>query len=207
MEKGSLIVVSGFSGAGKGTLMKELLREYDNYVLSVSMTTRDPRPGEEHGREYFFVTMEEFGRTVEEDGLLEYATYVGNRYGTPRAYVEEQLDRGKDVLLEIEVQGGMQIRQKFPEAILLFVVTPSAEELKNRLSMRKTETEEQIRKRLERAREETAYIRDYDFVIVNDEVARCAKEMDEIIRSAKRMPERSERFITEMEKGLNDLIG
>ena len=145
MEKGSLIVVSGFSGAGKGTLMKELLREYDNYVLSVSMTTRDPRPGEEHGREYFFVTMEEFGRTVEEDGLLEYATYVGNRYGTPRAYVEEQLDRGKDVLLEIEVQGGMQIRQKFPEAILLFVVTPSAEELKNRLSMRKTETEEQIR--------------------------------------------------------------
>ena len=207
MEKGSLIVVSGFSGAGKGTLMKELLREYDNYVLSVSMTTRDPRPGEEHGREYFFVTMEEFGRTVEEDGLLEYATYVGNRYGTPRAYVEEQLDRGKDVLLEIEVQGGMQIRQKFPEAILLFVVTPSAEELKNRLSMRKTETEEQIRKRLERAREETAYIRDYDFVIVNDDVARCAKEMDEIIRSAKRMPERSERFITEMEKGLNDLIG
>ena len=207
MEKGSLIVVSGFSGAGKGTLMKELLREYDNYVLSVSMTTRDPRPGEEHGREYFFVTMEEFGRTVEEDGLLEYATYVGNRYGTPRAYVEEQLERGKDVLLEIEVQGGMQIRQKFPEAILLFVVTPSAEELKNRLSMRKTETEEQIRKRLERAREETAYIRDYDFVIVNDDVARCAKEMDEIIRSAKRMPERSERFITEMEKGLNDLIG
>ncbi len=207
MEKGSLIVVSGFSGAGKGTLMKELLREYDNYVLSVSMTTREPRPGEEHGREYFFVTMEEFGRTVEEDGLLEYATYVGNRYGTPRAYVEEQLERGKDVLLEIEVQGGMQIRQKFPEAILLFVVTPSAEELKNRLSMRKTETEEQIRKRLERAREETAYIRDYDFVIVNDEVARCAKEMDEIIRSAKRMPERSERFITEMEKGLNDLIG
>ncbi len=207
MEKGSLIVVSGFSGAGKGTLMKELLREYDNYVLSVSMTTRDPRPGEEHGREYFFVTMEEFVRTVKEEGLLEYATYVGNCYGTPRSYVEEQLEKGKDVLLEIEVQGGMQIRRKFPEAVLLFVVTPSAGELKRRLQFRKTETEEQIRKRLERALEETAYIRDYDYVIINDDVSRCAKEMDEIIRSAKRMPVRSEPFIAEMEKDLNDLIG
>ena len=114
-NKGILVVLSGFSGSGKGTLVKRLLEEYDNYALSISMTTRLPRPGEEHGKSYFFVTKEEFTSTIERDGLLEYAQYCDNFYGTPKAYVEEQLANGKDVILEIEVQGALQIKKKFPK--------------------------------------------------------------------------------------------
>ena len=118
-KKGIIVVVSGFSGAGKGTLMKALLNEYDNYALSISATTRNPRPGEENGREYFFVTKDEFEKLIAEDGLVEYANYVGNYYGTPKKFVREKLDQGKDVILEIEIQGALQIKKKFPQALLL----------------------------------------------------------------------------------------
>ena len=132
-EKGILIVVSGFSGSGKGTIMKELLKQYDNYALSISATTRNPRPGEEDGREYFFKTVEDFEKMIAKEELIEYARYVDNYYGTPRAYVEEQLEAGKDVILEIEIQGALKVKEKFPDTLLLFVTPPSAEELKSRL--------------------------------------------------------------------------
>ena len=131
-HRGILIVVSGFSGAGKGTLMKQLVRSYDNYALSVSMTTRSPRPGEEDGREYFFVSREEFERRIEEGGLIEYASYCGNYYGTPKEYVRKQLEKGRDVILEIEIQGALKVKEQFPTALLLFVMPPSVSELKKR---------------------------------------------------------------------------
>ena len=119
-ERGILIVVSGFSGSGKGTIMNEIMRKYDNYALSVSATTRNPRPGETDGKEYFFKTVEEFEKMIAKDELIEYARYVDNYYGTPRAYVEEQLDAGKDVILEIEIQGALKVKEKFPDTLLLF---------------------------------------------------------------------------------------
>lgn len=135
-HRGILIVVSGFSGAGKGTLMKELINTYDNYALSVSMTTRKPREGEEEGKSYFFVDRETFERTIEMDGLIEYACYCGNYYGTPREYVEACLDNGRDVILEIEIQGALKVKEKFPETLLLFIMPPSAKELRRRLEGR-----------------------------------------------------------------------
>lgn len=127
MSKGILVVVSGFSGSGKGTVMKRLMEKYDNYALSVSVTTRNPRPGEKDGEAYFFRTKEEFEQLIREDGLIEYAQYVENYYGTPRKYVEEQLSAGKDVILEIEIQGAMKIREKFPDTLLVFAPAGIAE--------------------------------------------------------------------------------
>ena len=129
MSKGILVVVSGFSGAGKGTVMKRLLEKYNDYALSISVTTRNPRPGEEDGREQFFRTKEEFEKLIKEDALIEYAQYVENYYGTPRSYVEEQLQAGKNVILEIEIQGAMKVKEKIPEALLVFVTPPTVEEL------------------------------------------------------------------------------
>ena len=123
-NRGILVVVSGFSGAGKGTLMKHLLEKYDNYALSISATTRAPREGEEHGREYFFHTKQEFEELILHDALIEYAQYVENYYGTPKAYVEKQLEAGKDVILEIEIQGALKVKEKFPDTLLLFVTPP-----------------------------------------------------------------------------------
>ena len=154
-KKGILIVISGFSGAGKGTLVKELLRRYDEYALSVSMTTREPRPGEKEGVDYFFTDRAHFEETIARDGLVEYAQYCGNYYGTPRAYVEEQLSAGRNVILEIEMQGALKIKEKFPESLLLFVTPPSVTELERRLTGRGTEKPEVIARRLARAAEES----------------------------------------------------
>ena len=167
-RQGILIVVSGFSGSGKGTIMKELLRRYDNYALSVSATTRQPREGEVEGREYFFKTREEFEKMIAKEELIEYARYVNHYYGTPRAYVEEQLAAGKDVILEIELQGALKIRDRFPDALLLFVTPPSAKELKRRLVSRGTETAEVIEQRMRRAVEESEGMESYDYDVVND---------------------------------------
>lgn len=183
MSKGVLAVVSGFSGAGKGTIMKALLKEYDDYALSISVTTRSPRPGEEDGREYFFRTREEVEKMIAEDQLLEYAEYVGNYYGTPRFYVEDMLARGKNVILEIELQGAMQIKQKNPEAVLVFITPPSFEKLKNRLIGRGTETEEVINSRLARAAEEAEEMDKYDYIVVNDQVEDCVHCLHQIILS------------------------
>lgn len=201
-REGVLVVISGFSGAGKGTLMKNLLKHYDNYALSISMTTRKPRQGETDGKEYFFVTKEQFEEKIADDGLIEYACYCDNYYGTPRAYVEKQLESGRDVILEIEIQGAMKVREKFPKALLLFVMAPSAAELKDRLTGRGTETEEVIRKRLRRAAEEAEGIEQYDFIVVNDDLEECTKKLHAIIDAAHNTPDRNEEFIINMREEL-----
>ena len=183
MSRGVLVVVSGFSGAGKGTIMKSLMAKYDNYALSVSATTRNPRPGEEDGREYFFRTREEFEEMIDQDQLIEYAQYVENYYGTPRTYVEEQLAAGRDVILEIEIQGARKIKKKFPDAVLVFVTAPSMEELKERLVGRGTETQTVIRQRLARASQEAEGVEEYDYLLVNDELDLAVDRLHNIIQS------------------------
>ena len=201
-EKGILIVVSGFSGSGKGTIMKEMMRQYDNYALSISATTRNPRPGEEDGREYFFKTVEEFEKMIAKDELIEYARYVDNYYGTPRAYVEEQLDAGKDVILEIEIQGALKIKEKFPETLLLFVTPPTAKELRNRLVGRGTETMDVIDFRMNRAKEEAEGMDQYDYLIINDVLQDCVEQMHRIIQGEHRRSFRNIEFIENMKAEL-----
>ena len=177
-------MVSGFSGAGKGTIMKELLKRHpDTYALSISATTRNPRPGETDGVEYFFRTREEFEKMIAEDALIEYAQYVGNYYGTPKAYVEEQLLAGKNVILEIEIQGALKVKEKFPDTLLLFVTPPSAEELKNRLVGRGTETMDVVMSRLNRANEEAEGIEQYDYLVINDVLEDAVEEVHQIIQN------------------------
>lgn len=180
-RQGILIVVSGFSGSGKGTIMKELLKRYDNYALSISATTRKPREGEAEGREYFFKTREEFEKMIAKEELIEYARYVNNYYGTPKAYVEEQLAAGRDVILEIELQGALKIKDRFPDALLLFVTPPSAKELKRRLVSRGTETAEVIEQRMKRAVEESEGMESYDYYVVNDVLDTCVEDVHRII--------------------------
>mgnify|MGYP002519694431 FL=1 len=182
-NKGILIIVSGFSGAGKGTVMKKLMSDYDNYALSISATTRGPRTGEQDGREYFFKTVEDFENMIANDQLIEYAQYVGNYYGTPKAYVEQMLNDGKDVILEIEMQGAMKVKEKMPETLLVFVTPPTAAELKNRLVGRGTEDMATIEARLKRASEETVYMDKYDYLLINDDLDECVKELHGIIRA------------------------
>lgn len=182
-NQGVLVVVSGFSGAGKGTLMKALLAKYDNYALSISATTRKPREGEEDGREYFFRTCEEFEQMIEKDQLVEYARYVGNYYGTPKEYIDASMKAGKDVLLEIEIQGALKIKERFPEAVLIFITPPSAKELRSRLVKRGTEPVETIRERLARAAEEAEGIENYDFLLVNDDIDECVLRMHSLIQA------------------------
>lgn len=182
-NKGALVVVSGFSGAGKGTLMKALLNKYDNYALSISATTRSPREGEVDGREYFFKTREEFIQMIEADQLIEHAEYVNNFYGTPKDYVFSNLESGKDVLLEIEIQGALKVKEKFPETVLIFVTPPSAEELRSRLIGRGTESIEKINARLKRAAEEAEYMNEYDYILVNDDLDQCVTEMHQLIQA------------------------
>lgn len=201
-RKGILIVVSGFSGAGKGTLMKQLVHAYDNYALSVSMTTRNPRPGETEGKEYFFVTRQEFEDCIAKDGLIEYASYCDNYYGTPKEYVEKQLEKGKDVILEIEIQGALKVKEQFPTALLMFVMPPSAEELKKRLEGRGTETPEVISKRLKRATEEAEGIEKYDYIVINDRLEECVEQMHKLIMAAHETPDRNEEFINKVRKDL-----
>ena len=200
MSKGILVVVSGFSGAGKGTVMKSLLEKYKDYALSVSATTRNPREGEVDGREYFFRTKEEFEKLIEEDALIEYAQYVGNYYGTPRSYVEEQLSQGKNVILEIEIQGAMKVKEKIPEALLVFVTPPTVEELKNRLVGRGTETEDVIADRLARAAEEAEGMGEYDYILVNDDLEECVENLHQIIRSEHARTVRNTEFVEEIKQ-------
>lgn len=200
--KGIIVVVSGFSGAGKGTLMKELVKRYPNYALSISATTREPREGEKEGREYFFKTVEEFEQMISEDALIEYARYVENYYGTPRGYVEEKLSEGKDVILEIEIQGALKIKEKFPDALLLFVMTPDAKTLKERLTHRGTESPEKIASRLSRAVEEAEGVEQYDYVVVNDDLEACVELTNQLIQSAHYRADRNLPFIEKMREEL-----
>ena len=200
MSEGVLTVVSGFSGAGKGTVMKRLIQKYDDYALSISVTTRNPREGERDGIEYFFKTKEEVEAMIENDEFLEYARYVDNYYGTPRFYVEEMLAKGKNVILEIEIQGAMQIKAKNQEAVLVFVTPPSFEELRNRLVGRGTETADVIESRLRRASEEAEGMPSYDYILVNDQVEDCVDRLHQIILSERAKAQRNEEFINTIQQ-------
>ncbi len=202
--RGILTVVSGFSGAGKGTIMKELMKVHgERYALSISATTRAPRPGETEGVEYFFRSREEFEQMIADEALIEYAAYVGNYYGTPRAYVEEQLAAGRDVILEIEIQGALKVKRRFPDTLLLFVTPPSAAILKERLTGRGTETADVIESRLVRAAEEICGIEAYDYLIVNDRLQECVERVHQIISNERYRISRNEAFLAGMRAELD----
>lgn len=203
--RGSLIVLSGFAGVGKGTVLKSLFETNDGYAYSVSATTRDPRPGEVDGVHYFFITKERFEEMIRGDELLEYASYVGNYYGTPKEYVDRRLEEGFDVILEIEVQGALKIKKKVPDAVLIYMLPPSAKTLKDRLTGRGTETEDVIRKRLRRAAEEAVGAEEYDYIIVNDDVDECAQQLNGLIRSQRLRTNRNLEFMRAMQKDLINL--
>lgn len=180
-EKGKLIVISGPSGAGKSTVVFKAIEGREDVCFSTSVTTRKPRPGEVDGREYFFVDPDRFKEMVENDELLEHAEYVANSYGTPRAYVEEKLEAGLNVLLDIEVQGARQVHEKMPDAVKIFIIPPSLETLEKRLKGRGTDTERAIEARLIRARQEYQEADFYDYLIINDDADKAAKELSAII--------------------------
>jgi guanylate kinase len=204
-EQGMLAVVSGFSGAGKGTLMKELLKRYDNYALSISATTRNPREGETDGSEYFFVTEENFRDMIKKDALIEYAQYVKHFYGTPKEYVLNQMKKGKDVILEIEIQGALKIKERFPETILIFVMPPSAEELKRRLIGRGTESMEVINARLRRAAEEAEGMEAYDYILINDKIETCVEAMHKMIQVQHNRASNNGAFLSQIREELKKI--
>lgn len=202
-NRGILVVLSGFSGSGKGTVVKEIMKKYsDECALSISATTRNPREGETDGVEYFFKTREEFETMIANGELVEYAQYVGNYYGTPWAYVDKQLSAGKDVILEIEIQGALKVKERFPETVLVFMTPPSAEELKRRLIGRGTESMEVIESRLSRAVEEAQGIENYEYLLINDELEACVEQFHEIIAIEKTRVSRNLDFIEDMRNQL-----
>lgn len=191
-ERGLLVVISGPSGVGKGTIRKALFDMPDNnFCYSVSMTTRKPRIGEVNGVDYFFVSREEFVRAIENDEMLEYAEFVGEYYGTPRKYIDNKLSEGKEVIMEIEVQGALQVREKMPESVFVFIVPPSRKALIERLKIRGTENPESIQKRLEKAEREYHLAYKYDYIVVNDDVYNAADRIYAIIRAEHAKTERS----------------
>ncbi|MGN0496817.1 MAG: guanylate kinase [Lachnospiraceae bacterium] len=179
-KKGVLIVISGFSGVGKGTVVKKLVEKY-GYSLSVSATTRAPRPGEIDGKDYFFKSVEEFQNLIDYNGFIEWAQYVENYYGTPRKFVEDELETGHNVILEIEVQGAMRIKEEYPDAVLIFLTAPDALSLTQRLEGRGTEEPKVIAKRLKRAYEETEDMVFYDYLVVNDDLETCVDNVNAVI--------------------------
>jgi guanylate kinase len=202
-DKGLVVVLSGFSGAGKGTIMKHLLEAHPtDYNLSISATTRAMRAGEKEGREYFFKTKEEFEEMIKNDELLEYATFNGNSYGTPRAYVEQLIDRRKDVILEIDTHGALQVKKMYPDALLLFTMPPSAAELKNRLVGRGTETPEVIAQRLAISNKEADIMDNYDYLIINDSLEKAVDQVHNIIQAEHFKVSRNTMTISEMKEQL-----
>lgn len=204
-DKGILIIVSGFAGSGKGTIMKKLVQLEGRYALSISATTRAPRAGETHGKEYFFKSVLEFEELIKQDKLLEYARYVNNYYGTPKQYVDEQLERGKDVILEIEIQGALHVKEKYPDAILVFVMPPSASELKKRLIGRGTETDHVIAERLKRAYEESHELENYDYLIVNEKIEESVLTLHHMIESEHKKTARNINIINKIREELKSL--
>ena len=181
MDKGLLLVISAPSGGGKGTILKELFAQDENLRLSVSATTRGPRPGEEHGKQYYFLSREEFEGLIQEGKMLEHAEYVGNFYGTPKRFVDEAMDKGQDVILDIEVQGALQVTSKRPDTVKIFIAPPSWKELERRLKDRGTDDPEKVQKRLLRAKGEFQTAHTYDYFVINDTVEDAVRELDAII--------------------------
>ena len=200
-KRGILAIISGFSGAGKGTVVNKLL-EKDNYAVSISATTREPRQGEVDGKNYFFKSRDEFENMIEYNQLIEYAEYVGNYYGTPRDYVFKKLEEGYDVILEIEMQGALKVKEKFPETALIFITPPSADELKKRLVGRGTETIEQIDKRMSRAVDECDYMNKYDYIVVNDDLDECVDEIHRLLQSIHNAKENQSELIEKITEEL-----
>lgn len=204
MDKPLLVVISGPSGAGKGTLVKRLMQMHPEIKLSVSATTRDARPGEVHGKNYFFISKEEFKKRLGEDRFLEHAKVYDNYYGTPKDYVDKWLEKS-DVVLEIEMQGAVQVREKAPDALLIFIAPPSLSELYKRLKGRKSETKEQLHKRTAAARDEIDMAKHYDYIVVNDKVDEATQKIAHIIEAHKCRYENSINFLKDLKEGkIND---
>lgn len=185
MNKGTVIVISGPSGVGKGTVVEQILLDKEKFVLSISATTRSPRENEKHGVNYFYLTKEEFQSRIDNGMMLEYATYCDNFYGTPRAYVEENVSKGKNVILEIEVKGALTVKENMPEVVSIFIMPPSMQVLEKRLRGRGTEPEDVIQKRLKKAVEEMKQSPKYDYIVVNNTVEQCVNDIKSIINLEK----------------------
>ena len=201
-KKGLLIVISGPSGAGKGTICKSWFQRNPDAIFSVSATTRQPRPLEQEGINYFFKSRDEFETMIEENDFLEYAEVYGNYYGTPRKYVQHQLMEGRDVILEIDIQGALQVKERFDEGVFIFIVPPTMEELRNRIVGRGTEDPEVILKRFNSAFEEINFIRRYNYLVVNDTVAGAVDKMEAIILAEKCLVDRNKEFIMQLQGGI-----
>ena len=198
MSKGILYVVSAPSGCGKGTILDSVLRNNSNIYYSVSATTRFPREGEEDGKNYFFYSQDEFNKLIENDGMLEYASFCGNFYGTPRKQVEEKLEQGFDVILEIETNGAMQIKKNLPEAVMIFILPPSIGELRRRLFKRRTENEEVIEKRLAESKREILLASEYDYIMVNAELEKAISDFEAILTASKFSKNKNKNKINEV---------
>lgn len=206
-ERGSLIVVSGPSGCGKGTVIQEFLKKHKDAWLSISCTSRKPRPGDEEGVTYYFLTKEEFEQKIDEGGFLEFALYNGNFYGTPKEHIEEKLCNGIDVLLEIEVQGALKVKEVVPEAICIFIMPPTMKELKKRLVGRKTETKDKILERFKRAYQEINELALYNYVVTNDEIKNAVEKMSAILISEKCRVDRIEEvYLANEEEEIHELL-
>lgn len=204
MKKGILIVISGFSGVGKGTVVKKLIEKY-HYSLSISATTREPRPGEVDGKDYFFKSVSDFEKLIDYNGFIEWAQYVENYYGTPRKFVEEELEKGNNVILEIEVQGAMAVKEQYPDAVLIFLTAPDAHSLKTRLEGRGTEEEKVIAKRLKRAYEETDDMPHYDYLVINDDLEECVDNVNAVIIAEGFKTSNNKDYITKTKNELLDI--
>ena len=203
-KKGVLIVISGFSGVGKGTVVKKLIEKY-NYSLSISATTRAPRPGEVDGQDYYFKSVAEFENLIDYNGFIEWAQYVENYYGTPRKYVEDELEKGNNVILEIEVQGAIRVKEQYPDAVLIFLTAPDAKSLKERLEGRGTEDPKVIAKRLKRAYEETDDMPCYDYLVVNDDLDTCVEHVNAVIVAEGFKTSNNQEYITKTKNELADI--
>ena len=203
-KKGVLIVISGFSGVGKGTVVKKLIEKY-GYSLSVSATTREPRPGEVDGKDYYFKTVAEFENLIDYNGFIEWAQYVENYYGTPRKFVEDEIEKGNNVILEIEVQGAMRVKEQYPNAVLIFLTAPNAHSLKERLEGRGTEDAKVIAKRLKRAYEETDDMHCYDYLVVNDDLDTCVDNVNSVIVAEGFKTSNNQEYITKTKNELAEI--
>ena len=202
--KGNLVIISGFSGVGKGTVVHSLMSRHTGYALSVSCTTRAPRPGEKDGADYFYITQKEFDSMIERGEFLEYARYVDHSYGTPGKYVKQKLEEGLDVILEIEIQGAMKVRRQYPEAVLIFIMPPDFETLKNRLAGRGSETADVIRARLKRAAAESEGIEQYDYIFINDIADDCADRIHRLLRSLRSRTSSNRAFIEKIRNQIEE---
>lgn len=203
MSEGVLIAVSGFSGAGKGTIMKRLTEKYPGYALSVSATTRDPRPGEREGIEYFFKSEAEFDRMIKNNELLEYAGYVGHYYGTPKHYVEEMRKNGKNVILEIEVQGALKVKEANPDTVMIFVAAPSLGEIEHRLNVRGTESKKTIADRMSQVKREIKSVEKYDYLVINEEIDKSVDLINSIVEAERTRVKNKKDFINRLSEEIN----